>query len=594
MIKFNNLYIEGFGSISKPLHLPLHKKGVHLVRGKNGSGKTTMWSAFMWCLYGVNLKGVTSSKLATKPEYRLDDFQGTRVMIHLTSNDVDYLIARHIDYKNDTHGIKGKSSLLVFKSNNGEFQVIDAQHKADSQEFIQSLLRLDSSLFLSSILFGQRMKRFIEAGPADKRKLFESIFDLTAVDLAKVTADEKIKEQTDLINQIDSTILIHKNNIENKRLRISEIQKQLNTFESIRKQQIDYQQSILDNARLELSKLIILDEQEDISYDPVITSSDQLKLKLSSTSTKWELLKEPVAEDVNCSVCGNKLNNVQLEELNKKYELSLADYRKRKNQLSDEIRSLQVQIEEAIDHESEILAYKDHNEEQSRIRAANASTNKLKQSLESQIKSAEQQIVSINEQSLDVSVEDIDLLLSEIDSSELEIESNIDNKSDSEKLLEVLSWWSKIGFTSKGLKGYILNSALNELNKLIYKYSSRLGLNIIFSIDTIKASKPFITQCFNGEVELDYDEFSGGEKARIDVATAFAMHDLVSSTTEFNLLIMDEIFEGLDNDGIEDVFDLIRMKGEGKSLYVITHSEQIDSLNTKRIDVYKTDSTYIQ
>jgi ABC-type Mn2+/Zn2+ transport system ATPase subunit len=42
---------------------------------------------------------------------------------------------------------------------------------------------------------------------------------------------------------------------------------------------------------------------------------------------------------------------------------------------------------------------------------------------------------------------------------------------------------------------------------------------------------------------------------------------------------MDEVFEGLDEDGENAVFDLIRMKAdEGKSVYVISHSALLDSL----------------
>ena len=40
----------------------------------------------------------------------------------------------------------------------------------------------------------------------------------------------------------------------------------------------------------------------------------------------------------------------------------------------------------------------------------------------------------------------------------------------------------------------------------------------------------------------------------------------MSVNTDFNVLIMDEVFEGLDEKGENDVFDLIRMKAnEGKS-----------------------------
>ena len=64
------------------------------------------------------------------------------------------------------------------------------------------------------------------------------------------------------------------------------------------------------------------------------------------------------------------------------------------------------------------------------------------------------------------------------------------------------------------------------------------------------------------------------------------MHDLVSYNSNINILILDEVFEGLDEAGEAAVFDLIRMKAdEGKSVYVITHSPHIDSLYSSTIEV---------
>jgi ABC-type multidrug transport system ATPase subunit len=64
------------------------------------------------------------------------------------------------------------------------------------------------------------------------------------------------------------------------------------------------------------------------------------------------------------------------------------------------------------------------------------------------------------------------------------------------------------------------------------------------------------------------------------------MHDLVNSISNINFLILDEVFEGLDPDNIEVIFDLIRLKSDaGKLVFVVTHSQLIDSLGSKSIYV---------
>jgi DNA repair exonuclease SbcCD ATPase subunit len=141
-------------------------------------------------------------------------------------------------------------------------------------------------------------------------------------------------------------------------------------------------------------------------------------------------------------------------------------------------------------------------------------------------------------------------------------------------------WWTKKGFVSSGLPAFVFKAMLENLNEYVKQYSDRLGVSIEFSIDLTKATKPFTTICSVGtRFNKEYKEFSGGQKQRLDIALIFAMHDLVSADADINILIMDEVFEGLDEAGEAAVFDLIRMKAEqGKSIYIITHSPHIDSL----------------
>ena len=170
-------------------------------------------------------------------------------------------------------------------------------------------------------------------------------------------------------------------------------------------------------------------------------------------------------------------------------------------------------------------------------------------------------------------------------------EENAGKKTGYEYLAEKLKWWNTTGFGSNGLKSFVFKAMLSNLNHFVQKYVSRFGVGVEFSIDMTKASKPFVTKCYIDGIEVDYEEFSGGEKQRVDIALAFAMHDLVSIGSSFNVLILDEALENLDAKGMEVVFDLIRVKaGDDKGVFIITHSAEIDSLNTKTVYVRKNKS----
>ena len=97
MISFGNLSIEGFGSILQPFTISLESKTIIVIRGRTGTGKTTILSALAWVLYGVNIKEV--SEVNTWPKYRPKDYQGTMVSIYFKVDNKIYKIIRCQNYK---------------------------------------------------------------------------------------------------------------------------------------------------------------------------------------------------------------------------------------------------------------------------------------------------------------------------------------------------------------------------------------------------------------------------------------------------------------------------------------------------------------
>ncbi len=586
MINILNIKIEGFGSIRDPLEFPFNSLGVNIIRGKNGSGKSTIFNAMVWGLYGTNLKGVTSKKLVTKKPFRTSDFQGTRVVIDLEINGDLYFIARHISFKGDTLGIKGNSSLLVWKND----ELVNTQHVADSQKYILELLKLPLKTFLSSILFGQRMKRFIEGSPAEKREIFESIIDLLFVDKARVKAKDSQDELEALIEKSNQDILLAKADTENIQSLIKSHKETLANFESLKQKQIleingnisNIQERTLEYVLEEVPELKKIDES-------LLPNYRNCESELQQIMRGRDRLNPPANPTSICNHCGQSIDASIMAELQKQYKNHLEEYEEKLIEYNVNIEKHNVELKELKSRlvAQEVLE-KFNNEVASLVGRNHLRETNLK-TLETQRLNWKSQLETVKAQQLP-SI-DLDSKTQKIQSNKLLIQNSISTIDQINKTLEVVKWWASTGFTSKGLKGHMLNSALSLLNEAIFKYSSRLGFNISFAIDTTRASKPFTTKCFLQDIELDYNEFSGGEKAKVDVATAFAIHDLVSSSIGFNILIMDEVFEGLDIEGIEDVFDLIRLKAQEKMLYIITHSDQIDSLNTKRIDIIKINNT---
>ena len=170
-------------------------------------------------------------------------------------------------------------------------------------------------------------------------------------------------------------------------------------------------------------------------------------------------------------------------------------------------------------------------------------------------------------------------------------ETQLDNF---QKLEANTNWWVKKGFGASGLKSFVFNAMLTRLNEIAQKYAEKLGFGVEFTIDMTKESKPFKMLVYKGSEVKDYEDLSGGQQQRVIVCIAFAMHELItSSKSRINLLIMDETITYMDNAGIEAFFSLISDIAETKSVYLITHLELINPVNTKTITLALKDGSTI-
>jgi DNA repair exonuclease SbcCD ATPase subunit len=177
MIIIGSIHIIGFGSI-KEVKLEFNNEGMYIIKGKNGAGKTTIFSALFWCLFGETLK--PKSTITTWETHQWEDYPGTMVNVRLGKGAELINITRCLDYKEKIYGGKGANRLIVEKN----LKVLDIKDKRDIQKEIESIMGMSSTLFKSSIIFGQKMKRLIEDTGGDKKKILEEAFNVNFINEA--------------------------------------------------------------------------------------------------------------------------------------------------------------------------------------------------------------------------------------------------------------------------------------------------------------------------------------------------------------------------------------------------------------------------
>ncbi len=636
LVVYTKIIIEGFQSFGNPVSFNLDRVGINLIKGLNGSGKSTIFNAILWAEFAGNMK----KSVETWEENRPDSFRGVRVVLERTDGIFDYRIARHLGFKGTTAGLKGGDKLMIFKKSvdNPKFEqnhlLGDGLHKADMQLMIIEQLGMDEKTFLNSILFGQRVKSLVEAPNADKRKLFEELFSLDFVETAKDRAKQEeqdlnttitllVKDLNDAENVIERTSeyldeqrTILKNFDTDKKVRVKEVQ---DDVDATKKELLEIPKKVVkleaDLKKYDLSKLPEFELSVTTANDALDTLNNNIRAskgRVSSGTTEIENSKNKEAkyqkelEDVeeNCPYCKGPLNKSEVADVKKSIKDKILKEQEARKVLDKNLKKEEKDFKELEEQRppaeeaktTALQALKNFKEQNGRYYEIKGELDALDKDRIATEKRFENLAAKLQKEKdakpPKVDIEKNELLVKE--KQELIATGDVRLQTLQSKLDKV-QWWIKKGFGSGGLKAFVFNAMLNQLNTYAQKYAGRLGFRVEFSIDMTKASKPFQTLVYRGDQIKDYEDFSGGQKQRVDVCLAFAMHDLISHKANINILVMDEIFEGLDNEGIEAAFDLIRQKAEEKSVYLITHSDIIDSLNCRSIwlDLDESKNSYI-
>lgn len=620
-IFFKEIVLEGFGSFQKKTAFPLNQVGINLVYGENGNGKTTLFSALLWCLYKVNLKGTNNDKVATWQSRRLKDYKGTRVAVSFSVGEDEYLIIRHLDYKGKTLGVVGASQLMILQ--NG-VELGSEQHKNDQQAYIQRLIGLESKTFLHSVLFGQRMKRLIEADNKEKRELLETLFDLGFVADAKAKATLKIAALEKQLQTTNTSLKDVDFKITTIVDRLNARKKQEEDFESEKDKAVNTQSIFIDSLKEQIQTAQekfnalcatvtqVIDNKELLEkYTEAATEFDRVSKNLTAderliSDYEYEIQKaEKRVEEANkrlegikdtCPTCGEKFKDVSHIKTAKK--LILEEITAEAKIISD-FKLKVVPVKERVDACIKDLALLRIERDEKKVELDKLAVLKKEASANETAFSDAKSDVKVLEERLDNAY----LKLNDIETAVLPAFDHVTEHSnlaawevENEKLtnqhisftsaIAKYKWWGDKAFSASGLKAFVFEAMLGRLNEYVEKYASRLGVSVNFGVDLTKTSKPFLTTCYKDGIQVDYEELSGGEKQRIDICMSFALHDLITHTSNINLLILDEACENLDQRGIEVIFDLIAMKAGGnKAVYLITHQLAVDTSNAKSFTI---------
>lgn len=556
MIKFLKLSIEGFCSIPQ-FELELDSPGITVIRGFNGQGKSSLFSALVWGLYGKNLKGI--SDVNTWDKFRLDTYKGTKVEVYFESPKGLHKIIRCQNYKAKVGNGLGNNRLIY---------LIDTEEspikgKLELQNQISRDLGMSYNLFINSVMFGQGLTRLIQESGADQKKLFEEIFDLNYLTIARNIASNRMNELSPKISKAQYELNYRTRNKQEIKQNIQEIKSSRDNYQDkIKEDEETYKAQI---RKLEKS----LKEFEDL---PEI---------IEKTNRDFEKLEKSLRE-YKQYIANPDYKKVSLEELVDKV-IKLIEEEKIKASLTV-LKDIKASIVKTREYQDKISQLNDERYKLSQIKHNNLIKDRDRIHIESQIKQITNSLKRI-----DKNTPDYDSMISRYKDNLKKIKresKEFRNEAESlTKEYELVKWAYDDPLGNNGIKAYLFESSLGLINELLKSYSNILGFNIYFGMDLSTTRKDFVVAINLNGIDVFYEELSGGQKQLVNLAMAFAMNQALSRSKGLNIAFLDEIFESLSEDNIGIVIDLIKKIYQNKTLFLITHQESLPIPNSKTLRV---------
>ena len=536
-------------------------EGLYITRDFIVTHNSTLLNALVWALYGKNIKGV--SEVNTWKEYQPKDYKGTMVEVFFQKNQDSYKVIRcqkFKDYLED--GAKGNDRLIIIKN----AEIINIKGKNELQNAINKELGLSYLLFMNSIMFGQGIKRLIQESNSDKKKLFEEVFDLEYLNLAKGIANQDKAVILNEINQLESESLSLKKELEANKEAYFDLRSREKSFKKdLREKSRKLKEERKDLTALLIAKQKHISDEVDVAIEQKVRNQTKAVQEIKNRiKINKETLSTPLNELVDESI--ELIKNKQYKKALKMLTPISKAFKER-----EELQSLYEESVERLDElEFNCSKYKTLVKECSDIA--------------SDLADIDQEIKDLKNQKLKVMSTKYKERLKKIRKDLRKVDEDYHNR---ELELENYNWLINDPLGNNGIKAYLFDSSLHLLNRTLASYSEVLGFRIEFNIDLNSTRKDFVTLIERDNHIIDYDELSGGEKQVCNLCMAFAMHEALTASKGINLAFLDEVFESLSSDNIELVINLIKHIFNGKSLFLITHHDSLPLSNTKILQVEK-------
>ena len=548
MIKFKKIRYKNFLSTGNiPIEVELDNSHTTLIVGSNGSGKSTLLDALCYALFNKPFRIIKKDQMVN------------------TINNSDTLVEVEFDVGTNQYMIRRGIKPNLFEIYQNDKLINQDANNIDYQKYLeQNIMKLNYRSFIQVVILGSSAyEPFMKMKPRYRREVVEEILDIRVFGLMDLILrsqqSDLQKKLTEVRHQCE--LIKTKYETEAKYLKTLEAKGTDNQTVALKKLEENKQNKLIYDRKLQsLNEAIAISQKELIGKE---TTEKKLK-ELTKFETKIEQNLDThkksltfFSENDNCPVCTQKIDD-QFKATKCEHE---------KNTITKLEKGLVQLVEEISKQEQKVSAFTKVSDKISDIRLQIAKVSSSLESLKTQSDQIQQDINRVNEKDVDIESIELDLEKMKVDlkNAEIDLDKVQEEKGYVDILREILN--------DKGAKAQIIRKYVPIMNSLINKYLQAMDFYISFNLDeefneTVKSR---FRDTFN------YNNFSEGEKMRIDLALLFTWRDIarMKNSTNTNLLILDEIFDSsLDGQGTDDFFKIIKTL-EKENIFIISHKGDI-------------------
>ena len=548
MILFKRISYKNFLSTgNQPIEVALDMSQTTLVVGTNGTGKSTLLDALCFVLFNRPFRII-------KKEQMVNTINGGDCLVECEFDvgTKNYIVRRGI--KPNLFEIFCDGKLINQDANN-----------VDYQKYLESnIMKLNYRSFIQVVLLGSSSyEPFMKMKPRYRREVVEEILDIRVFGLMDLILrsqqSDLQKKLTEVRHQCE--LIKTKYETEAKYLKTLEAKgsdnqrAQQNKLEENNKNRLEYETKLQ-----KLNEQIAVSQNELSGQDVAqkkVKELEKYETKIEQNLDTHKKTLKFFKENDTCPVCTQSIDKTFKEEKCNHETTTISKLESGLSQL----------VEELTKQEEKLTAF---GKVSNKIQDMNVNLAKITASLESLKKHSDQiqQEISISE-NRDVDIESIKQSLLDMSADLGVADANLTDVQEEKDYVDVL----REILNDKGAKAQIIRKYVPIMNALINKYLQSMDFYISFNLDeefneTVKSR---FRDTFN------YNNFSEGEKMRIDLALLFTWRDIarMKNSTNTNLLILDEIFDSsLDGQGTDDFFKIIKTL-EKENIFIISHKGDI-------------------